>query len=84
MDLWNSREKLELRMMKPDDTTGQVVTGIIKIPKLKLMSDLSISLGAQASYAVGNFQAIGVPVGTRGSSYVSEFCLLETDIDSDF
>ena len=67
-----------------DDETGRVQTGVIKIPKLKLMSDLSISLGAQASYAVGNFQAIGVPVGTRGSSYVSEFCLLETDIDSDF
>lgn len=67
-----------------DDKTGRVQTGIIKIPRLKLMSDLSISLGAQASYAVGNFQAVGVPVGARGSSYVSEFYLLNTDIDSDF
>ena len=48
------------------------------------MSDLSIRLGAQANPVVGNFKAIGVPVGSRGNSYVSEFYFLSNDIDSDF
>lgn len=66
-----------------DDTTGQVVTGLIKIPHLKLMSDLSIRLGTQASPIVANFQAIGVPVGSRGNSYVSEWYYLSDDLTSD-
>ena len=74
---------LEGKTRVKDDTTGQVVTGLIKIPKLKLMSDLSIRLGAQANPVVANFNAVGVPVGSRGGSYVSEFYLLGDDIDSD-
>lgn len=66
-----------------DDTTGQVVTGLIKIPHLKLMSDLSIRLGAQANPVVANFSAVGAPVGGRGNSYVCEFFFLNEDIDSD-
>lgn len=76
--------ELEGKTRVKDDITGQVVTGLIKIPKLKLMSDLSIRLGAQANPVVGNFKAIGVPVGSRGNSYVSEFYFLSNDIDSDF
>jgi hypothetical protein len=76
--------ELEGKTRVKDDITGQTVTGIIKIPKLKLMSDLSIRLGAQANPVVGNFKAIGVPVGSRGNSYVSEFYFLSNDIDSDF
>ena len=67
-----------------DDTTGHEITGLIKIPKLKLMSELSIRLGAQANPVVGSFAAVGVPTGTRGNSYVSEFYFLNNDIDSDF
>lgn len=66
-----------------DDVTGQVVTGILRIPHLKLMSDLSIRLGAQANPVVANFSAIGVPVGARGNTYISEFYLLSDDIQSD-
>lgn len=47
------------------------------------MSDLSIRLGTQASPITANFNAVGVPVGSRGDSYVSEFYLLGDDIDSD-
>ena len=67
-----------------DDITGQEITGLIKISKLKLMSELSIRLGAQANPVVGTFSAVGVPVGGRGNSYVSEFYFLNNDIDSDF
>lgn len=75
--------ELEAKTRIKDDTTGQVVTGLIKIPKLKLMSDLSIRLGMQANPIVANFSAVGVPVGQRGNSYVSEFYFLNNDIDSD-
>ena len=75
--------ELEGKTRVKDDTSGLVTTGIIKIPKLKLMSGLSIRLGAQANPVVGNFSAMGVPVGSRGDSYVVEMDFLNNDIDSD-
>lgn len=79
----NGYVELEGRTHLKDDVTGNVVTGIIKIPHLKLMSALSIRLGANAVPIVANFKAVGVPVGSRGNTYVSEFCCLSDDIDSD-
>lgn len=63
-----------------DDKTGEFETVLIKIPKLKLMSDLSIRLGDQANPVTGNFAAIGVPVGSRGDSYVVEFTFLDGNL----
>lgn len=74
---------LEGKTRVKDDTSGLVTTGIIKIPKLKLMSGLSIRLGKQANPVVGNFSAVGIPVGERNSSYVCELLFLNNDIDSD-
>lgn len=81
--LLNGFVSLEGRTRVKDDETGKVVTGIIKIPKLKLMSDLSIRLGQQASPIVGTFKGVAVPVGSRTSAYVSELYFLNDDIDSD-
>ena len=75
--------ELEGKTRVKDDQSGLITTGIIKIPKLKLMSGLSMKLGAQASPLVGNFEAVGVPVESRHNSYVAEFCFLNNDIDSD-
>lgn len=75
--------ELEGRTRVKDDTSGLVTTGIIRIPKLKLMSGLSIRMGAQANPVVGNFTAEGIPVGSRHDSYVVEFDFLNNDIDSD-
>ena len=75
--------ELEGKTRVKDDTSGLITTGIIKIPKLKLMSGLSIKLGAQANPVVGNFNAVGVPVESRHESYVVEFDFLNNDIDSD-
>jgi hypothetical protein len=36
------------KMRVKDDVTGRVTTGIISIPKLRLMSDLSIRVGSDA------------------------------------
>lgn len=75
--------ELEGKTRVKDDTSGLVVTGIIKIPKLKLMSGLSMRLGAQANPVVGNFRADGVPVDSRRNSYVMDMIFLDEDIDSD-
>lgn len=75
--------ELEGKTRIKDDTSGLITTGIIKIPKLKLMSGLSMRLGAQANPVVGNFRAEGVPVDSRRNSYVMEIYFLDRDIDSD-
>lgn len=80
---YNGFLELEGLTRVKDDETGQVVTGILHIPKLKLVSDLSMRLGKQANPVVANFSAVGIPVGSRGNTYVSEFYLLSDDILSD-
>ena len=75
--------ELEGKTRVKDDTSGLITTGIIKIPKLKLMSGLSMKLGAQANPVVGTFEGVGVPVESRHNSYVVEFDFLNNDIDSD-
>lgn len=74
---------LEGRTRVKDDETGKTKTGIIEIPRLKLMSDLSISLGQDAYPVVGNFRASGFPIGAKGSKEVMKITFLEDDIDSD-
>jgi len=81
--LINGFVELEGRTRIKDDTTGQVSTGLVVIPHLRLMSDLSIRLGKQASPIVGNFTGVGVPVGLRENTYVSEIYFLSDDIESD-
>lgn len=75
--------KLEGRTRLKEDIDGRTTTGIIVIPKLKLMSDLSMRLGSQANPIVANFDAVGYPVGNRGQERVMEFAFLNDDIDSD-
>ena len=74
---------LEGKTKIKDDTTGQIRTGIITIPKLKIVSNLSITLGERANPAVGTFYGVGYPTGARGNSTVMETCILNDDIDSD-
>ena len=73
----------EGRTRVKDDITGQTHTGIIKIPKLKLMSDLSMRLGQDATPVLGTFKAVGYPVGVKGNKKAMEIILLDDDIDSD-
>ena len=67
-----------------DDITGKTVTGIMHMPKVKLMSDFSIRLGNDAPPAVGRFAIVGYPTGSKGSEKVMDFISLNDDIDSDF
>lgn len=67
-----------------DDITGLVRTGIITIPKMKLMSGLSMRLGEKADPVVETFQAQALPVGSKGNMRAIEFAVLGDYIDSDF
>jgi hypothetical protein len=75
---------LEAKTRLKDDATGEVVTGIIRIPKLKMASDLSIAIGSQGKPVLANFSAVGVPAGERKDSRIAEFIVLSSDLDSDF
>lgn len=74
---------LEGRTKIKEDITGQVKTGIVKIPKLKIVSNISMRLGKDAMPMVGNFRAIAVPTEESHNSVIVELYLLEDDIDSD-
>ena len=81
--LTNGYLSLEGKTRVKDDITGQIITGIIKIPKLKLLSDLSMRLGQDAVPLVGRLDAVAVPTGERGQKKVMELIFLSDDIDSD-
>ena len=71
--------KIELK----DDKDGLEKTGILKIPKITLVTDLSIRLGTEAQPMVGIFNMIGFPVGSRGNSSVCSITFLEENLRSD-
>lgn len=81
--LTNEYFTLEGKTRFKDDETGKDITGIIEIPKLKLVSGLSMILGKNATPLVPRFRAIGYPVGVRGNSEVLRITFLNDDIDSD-
>lgn len=81
--LTNGYLRLEGRTRVKDDITGQTKTGIITIPKLKLMSDLSMRLGREASPVVTQLDGLACPTDEKGIKTVMDILLLEDDIDSD-
>ena len=81
--LINGYLSFEGKMRLKDRTDGYETTGILKIPKLKLMSDLSIRLGEEANPLITQFKAIGYPVGERGNKTVCDISFLNEDIDSE-
>ena len=44
-----------------DDITGKTRTVFLRIPRLKLVSDLSMRLGREAGPLLANFSAIAYP-----------------------
>ena len=81
--LFNGFVELEGRTRIKEDVTGKICTGIIRIPKMRIMSNFSMRLGNQATPYLATLQGIGVPDGSRRDSKVMEFILLNNDIDSD-
>ena len=83
MPLTSGFLSLEARTKIQEDETGIIRSGILKVPKLKLVSDLTITLGKSSSPTVATFKAVGHPSGVRGRERVMELVFLEEDIDSD-
>ena len=75
--------QLEGKSRVKDDITGKTRTAILRIPRLKLVSDLSMRLGREATPILANFSAIGLPAGERGSNKIMELLFLNDDIDAD-
>lgn len=80
--LLNGYMKLTARMRLKDDTTGTDTTGILVIPRVRLVSDLSMRLGNNVVPAVSTFRLQGDPVGERNNRYVCQIIYLDTDIDN--
>lgn len=66
-----------------DDITGKTRTAILRIPRLKLVSDLSMRLGREAGPLLANFTAVGYPVGSSRDKMVMEMLFLNDDIDAE-
>ena len=81
--LINGYLRLEGKTRVKDDITGKTRSGIIEIPKLKLMSGLSMRLGKNANPVVANFRTVAIPIGSGGFSTVINLFFLDDDIDSD-
>lgn len=80
--LFNGYLELTARMRLKDDTTGTDTTGILIIPNVRLVSDLSIRLGENAIPMVSTFRLQGNPVGERNNRYVCQIIYLDGDIDN--
>ena len=82
--LINGYIRMDGKIRLTDDSDGKIKTGIIEMPRVKLMSDLSMRLGEDVSPYVYNFQIVGLPVGDREDQYVCKITMLDNEIDSDF
>ena len=71
------------RMRLKDDQSGKETTCLIEIPKVELMSDLTMRLGSGVNPYIYGFNLQAHPVGERGNQYVCKFTMLNEDIDSD-
>lgn len=74
---------LEGKTRVKDDITGKTHTAILRIPRLKLVSDLSMRLGREASPLLANFSAIGYPIGEGKEKKIMEMIFLNDDIDAE-
>ena len=74
--------QLEGKTRVKDDITGKTRTALLRIPRLKLVSDLSMRLGREAGPLLANFAAVGYP-GVGRDKTVMEMLFLSDDIDAE-
>ena len=82
-DIFDGFLSLEGRTRIKDDETGETHTAIIYIPKLKITSDFTLTLGSNAQPVVGIFKATALATGERKQSKALEIYYLNDDIDED-
>ena len=81
--LINGFLQLEGKTRVKDDITGKIRTAILRIPRLKLISDLSMRLGREAGPLLANFAAVGYPTEYSKDKKVMEMIFLNDDIDAE-
>lgn len=74
---------LEGKTKVKDDITGHVRTALVRMPKLRLISGLSMRLGEKALPYVPTLSATALPEGGRSDTKAMELIFLSDDIDSD-
>ena len=75
--------QLEGKTRVKDDITGKTRTAILRIPRLKLVSDLSMRLGREAGPLLANFAAVGYPAEYGRDKKIMEMIFLNDDIDAE-
>ena len=75
--------QLEGKSRVKDDITGKTHTVLLRIPRLKLVSDLSMRLGREAGPLLANFSAIAYPESAGRDKKVMEMLFLNDDIDAE-
>ena len=75
--------QLEGKSRVKDDITGKTHTVLLRIPRLKLVSDLSMRLGREAGPLLANFSAIAYPESMGRNKKIMELLFLTDDIDAE-
>ena len=75
--------QLEGKTRVKDDITGKTRTAILRIPRLKLVSDLSMRLGREAGPLLANFAAVAYPESMGREKKIMELLFLNDDIDAE-
>ena len=74
---------LEGKSRVKDDITGKTHTVLLRIPRLKLVSDLSMRLGRETGPLLANFAAVGYPQSSGKDRKIMELFFLNDDIDAE-
>lgn len=85
--LFNNYLRLDAKFNAKNENSGEVSTGIIEIPKLKLSSSLSMRLGKDANEAVvSDFYFVGYPDENirREKQKVCSITFLDRDITKEY
>lgn len=85
--LINGFLKLDAKMSVKDDRTGIVRTGILEIPKIKIDSSLSVTLGSSyENSTVSDFYFVGYPNEDerREDQKIAEVTFLGTELSGDY
>lgn len=80
--LINGFVKLEGKMRFKNEN-GSTETGILTIPKFKLMSDLGIALGNESVPMVGTLRGVGYASGNRNEPDICNIVWLDQEIDGE-
>ena len=82
---FNGLFTLEGKFYSKDENDGLNYTNLIYMPKVRVVSDISLRLGERADPTVSVFNIIGIPenMGNEKKSLILEITRLSEDIDGD-